>query len=119
VSPESGEIPIRILNPRTEPIELCKGKTIAVMEPIVQDQLPETVSSVGEKPKVSDKKQSQLWQMVSENGATLTEDERQQLYAVLVEYADIFAEEPDDFGRTDKIKHSANHYRYHTEIDTS
>lgn len=108
MSPESGEIPIRILNPRTEPIELCKGKTIAVMEPIVQDQLPETVSSVGEKPKVSDKKQSQLWQMVSEIGTTLTEDERQQLYAVLVEYADIFAEEPDDLGRTDKIKHSVN-----------
>ena len=55
VSPERGEVPVRILNTRTEPVELQKGKVIATMEPLAQEQLLETVSSVEKKPEVSEK----------------------------------------------------------------
>ena len=46
--------------------------------------------------------------MTLDSSSRLTEEERQQLYAVLLEYAQVFAEESDDFGRTDKIKHTIN-----------
>ena len=107
VVPTDGRIPIRLLNSRNELIKLAKGRTIAVMESLPDELLPETICAVGDKSEVTDKKK-QLWQMVLETENKLTDEERQQMYHVLVEYADLFAERPDDFGRTSKIKYTIN-----------
>ena len=98
VRTDRDEIPIRLLNTRSESIELCKGKTIAVLESIAQEQLLETIPSVGEKSQVLEQKHEQLWQMVLESGDTLTDDEQQQLFTVLTEFTDIFANGSEDFG---------------------
>ena len=108
VVPTDGRIPIRLLNSRNELIKLAKGRTIAVMESLPDELLPETICAVGDKSEVTDEKKKQLWQMVLETENMLTDEERQQMYHVLVEYVDLFAERPNDFGRTSKIKHTIN-----------
>ena len=50
-----------------------------------------------------------LWEMVEKSENRLSGEEREQLFALLVEYDDLFATGPEDFGRTGKLKH---------EIDT-
>ena len=104
VTPVEGQIPVRLLNTRSDSIQISKGKTIAVLEPVAQD----SISAVKENCGVSGEKRAQLWEKVLEVGDTLSKEEQQQLFMVLLEYADIFAEHPDDFGRTDKVKHSIN-----------
>ena len=111
VNPEAGEISVRILNPRAETVTIQKGIPIAVMEPLLEkDDNLVSVSSVEQTNNhdVSEQQQKQLWQIVLDTGDKLSVEEQQQLYAVLLENADLFAEQPDDFGRTDKIKHGIN-----------
>ena len=108
VVPTEGKIPIRLLNSRSEPLELARGKTIATMESIPDQPLGDSVSAVGNKPGATHERQQRLWEMVLDTGTKLTDEERQQMYCVLVEYADVFADQPDDFGRTSKLKHSIN-----------
>ena len=38
----------------------------------------------------------------------LTQAEQEQLYAVLLDYADVFAVDADDLGKTDKLQHTIN-----------
>ena len=70
--------------------------------------MPLLISPVDKRPKISEKEQERLWQMVVEAGSALSTAEQQQLFTVLSEYADIFAERSGDFGRTNKIRHSIN-----------
>ena len=107
VDPRTGRVPVRILNPRAETVTVHKGSTIAVMEPLLEEDVA-MVASVSKNPEVSEEKQRQLWQTVSDVGKTLSLEEQKQLYAVLLEHADLFATGPDDFGRTGKIKHGIN-----------
>ena len=106
VNPEGGQVPVRVFNPRPEPVRVRRGATIARMEPL--PELTDTVASVEEVSEVSEEKQGQLWQTVAGGCEKLSPEEQRQLYAVLLEYADLFADEPDDFGRTSRIKHRIN-----------
>ena len=36
----------------------------------------------------------------------LTQAEQEQLYAILLDYADVFAVDADDLGKTDKLQHT-------------
>ena len=56
VVPTDGKIPIRLLNSRNELIKLAKGRTIAVMESLPDELLPETICAVGDKSEVTDEK---------------------------------------------------------------
>ena len=107
VDPGPGKVPVRILNPRAEPVTIQKGTVIAIMEPL-SDKEPVFVTSVDERREISGDKREQLWQAVCDVGDILSDEEQKQLYSVLLEYADLFAGKPDDFGRTDKIKHAIN-----------
>ena len=107
----AGEVPVRILNPRNERVTVKKGSQIAVMEPLLEGGVQlASVSSVEQNPNtdISVEKQKQLWQIVLDAGDALSGEEQRHLYAVLLENADLFAEQPDDFGRTEKIKHRIN-----------
>ena len=109
VNPKDGAVPIRLLNPRDEAVTIPKGTKVAMMELLPEQTASTPVSSVQERSQgVPEAKQDTLQNLV-ENASGLNPQEREQLYALLLEYADVFAETPDDFGRTGKIKH---------EIDT-
>ena len=49
-----------------------------------------------------------LWNMVSEAGNQLSQQEKDQLFTVLLEFEDVFSDGPGDLGRTAKIKHEIN-----------
>lgn len=104
VSPSSRKIPIRLLNPQKEPIELGKGIKVAQMEALVeepplQSPNPVVLSAVTEVPQ---DKEEALWKMVSSNDH-LSEYEKVLLYALLLEYADVFRLHAFDIGRTNLI----------------
>ena len=46
-----------------------------------------------------------LLRLVEEHGDELSEDEREQFFMLLTEYADVFAFSESDLGRTSKLKH--------------
>ena len=64
VSPEDGQVPVRLLNTQSDPIKLSKGRTIAVLEPVAPEQLQEPIAAVEKKPLVSEEKRERLWEMV-------------------------------------------------------
>ena len=47
----------------------------------------------------------ELWKLVECSEQCLTQDEKQQLFTLLLEYHDIFATRPHDFGQTNRIQH--------------
>ena len=49
-----------------------------------------------------------LWELVNNSGDKLSPNEKEQLFALLLEFSDLFAKGPEDFGRTGKIKHRIN-----------
>ena len=46
--------------------------------------------------------------MISRSGNRLTEEEKEQLFALCIEYIDLFATGSDDFGRTTALRHKIN-----------
>ena len=57
---------------------------------------------------VSELKGQQLWQVVESAAEKLTQTQQEQLYAVLLDYADVFADNTSDLGKTDKLQHTIN-----------
>ena len=107
VIPDEGRFPVRLLNPRNEPVNLRKGDQIAVMEPLPVD-IANVVAVVDDATVPRADREQVLWQMVSKSEDKLSNREKEQLFSVLVEFADIFAVERDELGRTGKIKHEIN-----------
>ncbi|KAL5517635.1 hypothetical protein EMCRGX_G003217 [Ephydatia muelleri] len=104
VSPSSNEVPVRILNPRDEMVVLKKGTQIASMEFLEQDPVI-NISTVMKNAEVSLECQNILWDLVSKVGSHISESEREQLYSLLVEFADVFSFSSKDLGRTKELKH--------------
>ena len=50
----------------------------------------------------------EIFHNIVENIDGLDPQKQEQLYAVLLEFADVLADDPDDFGRTGKLKHEIN-----------
>ena len=113
VSPVSGCCPVRLLNPRSEEIMLTSGYKVAQLQPIsgveILDSVPINQVSLSSPQEPSIEKQNLLWGLVQKCGKEVTDDQRTQLYHLLLEFADVFAVNAADFGRTDIARH---------EIDT-
>eukprot|EP00731_Ephydatia_muelleri_P036275 Em0229g1a len=104
VSPSSNVVPVRILNPRDEMVVLKKGTQIASMELLEQDPVI-NISTVMKNAEVSLECQNILWDLVSKVGSHISESEREQLYSLLVEFANVFSFSSKDLGRTKELKH--------------
>ncbi|KAL5477321.1 hypothetical protein EMCRGX_G024110 [Ephydatia muelleri] len=63
-------------------------------------------SSREDAPDVSPRKSIMLQEMVERSASDLTPDEKEKLYQLLLECADVFAESSAEMGRTNLIKHS-------------
>ena len=74
VSPNSNEVPVGILNPCDEKVVLKIGVSLEC--------------------------QNILWEMVSKVGGHISKSEREQLYSLLLEFADVFSFSSKDLGRT-------------------
>ena len=106
VSPNSNEVYqcYSILNPRDEKVVLKKGTQIASMELLEQDPVM-NISTVMKNHGVFLELQNILWAMVSKVGGHISKSEREQLYSLLLEFADVFSFSSKDLGRTKELKH--------------
>ena len=73
------------------------------MELLEQDPVI-NISTVMKNAEVSLECQNILWDLVSKVGSHINESEREQLYSLLVEFADVFSFSSKDLGRTKELK---------------
>ena len=92
------QIPVWLMNPSDQPVTLYKGKKITTLEP-VEETPGVAIAAVQTKcPQISEEKQEIPWKLVDSVGESLSEMNRVELFCLLVEYADIFAESDEDLG---------------------
>ena len=104
VNPCNGKVPIRLLNPKTEPVQVAANVQIASMELV---DLPSeiVVANVLEVAKeIPDDKRKFLWSIV-ENSCANSQEQKEEFFALLLEYEDIFAMSSSDLGQTSKLNH--------------
>lgn len=106
VEPTNCTIPLRVLNPRDQEVTLRKGLCVAELEDILpMDVAPvsEGNGSVSEKP--TEDHQKRLWELVDQSERGLSQREKEQLFALLLDYQDLFATGPQDLGQTSRVQH--------------
>ena len=108
VQPTSTRVPIRLLNPRTEPLVVYAGMELATLEEA--DAPVGLVNAIGsgDPPAVGEEKQEMLWRLVEESDPSLSGEEKQMFFNLLLSYADVFSASPNDLGRTGKLRHCIN-----------
>ena len=101
-------VPIRLANPSSEGVTLHKGTKLALLSPIMESEIINGVSQEilptdYELP--ADAKQA-LWEMVENSGEVLDDHQQQELYTLLLGFADVFAFTDNKLGRTNKLHHT-------------
>ena len=102
-------IPVRLLNPCSEPTTAYKGTRIATLEEVseintsVAAVRPSEQSSRNTKP--SSDLSDALWTIVSTSDTELDPNQQQQLYNLLLHFHDVFAADQHDLGHATVIQH--------------
>ena len=106
VMPPSGESScvIRIINPTKEAITVHKGTKAANMETI-NDVMVAEIGTDQHLNSLTEEKQKLLREMVDRTEDELSQSQREKLYDLLADFADVFASSDTDLGRTRSIKH--------------
>ena len=103
-------VPIWLLNLSPDSVTMHKRTRVASGYAIESHSI--VVAGIDSGPSlqcdVSELKRQQLWQAVESTAEKLTQTEQEQLYAVLLDYADVFANNAGDLGKTDKLQHTIN-----------
>ena len=108
VCPKNGLIPLRILNPRNCNIPLKKGTELARMERIEGPVVNLSAVRGTDTGKVSTAAQETLWSLASKVGDPISAVEKEHLFTLLCEYADVFSFSSTDLGRTSILRHHIN-----------
>ena len=110
VLPTREEVPIRLMNLRSECVTVKQGTVVAEMEAFQEEQSI-TTAAVQEDPLSQDStsdaevRKKLVSDMVTRDGAHLCDSEKKQLSELLLEFGDVLATGPEDFGRTSRISH--------------
>ena len=107
----TGEIPVRLLNPTAESVTLYRRQKIGMLQEAEEELEPCLgVSAIQTSNSAQNikAKQEMLWKLVEGGDGPLTEVNKEQLFYLLGEYADIFAISKEDLGRTAKVQHRIN-----------
>jgi len=104
-------IPLRVLNPLSQPITIHKGTKVAQICEIPEPEAITPASSVGldastTPSNVPLEAKEELWKLVGKSAANLTAQQQEKLYKVLLGFADVFAFTESELGRTDKLQHT-------------
>ena len=116
VLPEACSIPLRLLNPRDEEVTIPRGTAVAELENVVAEVEGVPPGDVGvavvsddeEAGEPTEAHRKRLWELVEQSEQCLSQGEKEQLFALLLEYHDIFATGPHDLGQTGRIQHTIN-----------
>eukprot|EP00731_Ephydatia_muelleri_P038117 Em0659g1a len=105
-----GQVPILIINPLPTEAVIHKGTNVATAIPFDEMMVAPVRedSNVPAEFEVSSCKRGLVHDMADRSAGDLTSEEKNRLYELLVEFADVFAESSDDMGRTGVVKHSIN-----------
>ena len=98
----SSLVPIRLLNSANNSVVLRKGMKVASMSQLHEDCTTQNISAVIP---LSQGDQEALWSMVCKGGDHLNDGEKELLFHLLMEYADVFAFNSGQIGRTSILKH--------------
>ena len=99
---------VRLINPTNTPATIYKDTKLASLSQLTDDdQLLVSVVGTAQTPPISNNKKKTLWE-TARKSESLTDIQREQLYQVLLMYADVFPENDCDLGRTGVIKHTIN-----------
>ena len=101
----SSLVPIRLLNSANNSVVLKKGMKVASMSQLHEDCTTQNISAVTEHIPLSQGDQEALWSMVCKVGDHLNDGEKELLFHLLMEYADVFAFKSGQIGRTNILKH--------------
>ena len=101
---------IRLANPSSDPITLCRGTKVAQISPVLDSELITEISQERErtpaKKELPPKAKEVLTKMVESSGEVLDSHQQQELYTFLLGFADVFAFTNAELGRTDKLQHA-------------
>lgn len=97
ISPNS-HVVVCLINPTDTPVTIYKGTRVASITKLPQVNLSQGTA-------IPQNKKEVLWGIAS-NVTTLSDAEREQFYALLTSFADVFPINKDDLGRTGLLQHS-------------
>ena len=106
VEPRAGCVPVRLVNPRSEPMTIYQNTTLATLEKPENLPSPGAVIASAGQGEVPKEKQEVLLDLVEKNGADLTGDQKDKFYTLLINYSSIFATTDLELGKTNKLRHS-------------
>ena len=69
---------------------------------------PDTVVAKVDNRTQTPEKEEMLSRLVEENGGDISADEKEQLFTLLRQYADVFAASESDLGRTENLEHEVH-----------
>ena len=100
-------IPVHLLNPSSDPVVLNKHTSVSTVQPIIGTPIcPVSTSQPDHRSTfISQSKHAMLHKLAFPSDGQLSPNQSHALLSVLTAYADVFAEAPDDVGRTSMIQH--------------
>ena len=98
-------IPVRVANPTSSPVTLYPGMPLGEFHPLLGRQGEQYCATLSQSSSNSPSRSS-LPQSIDLSSTSLTPCERSQAASLLHEYADIFSQYTDDYGRTNLVKHT-------------
>ena len=102
VEPRNGRVPIRLLNPKPDPIKVKNNVSIATLELVHKPCESNVIANASAIPNTQPENlelESFLWEMV------LDDQQKEQVFVLLTEFADVFAQSSADVGRTNELQH--------------
>ena len=105
VAPTSGMVPLRVLNVESEPVTLYKGMRIAKAEQIETSEIIGSTEQQLHTSHTDEEWDQILNKMIERIPANLNDHQAKQFLMVLTKYVHIFADNPNDLGRTNVLSH--------------
>ena len=105
--PNEGKVLVLPLNPRDEAVTMQNGAAIALMDELEEPTFGANAVGLDPTPTaiVPNEKQEALWDMVAATRDLLDSSQQKLLLSLLLEFADVFALNSDDFGRAGTVSH--------------
>ena len=105
VCPETGTVPLRIMNLNNEPVTLYKNTIAAMYEP-VEIGKHETVNNIGTVSSTTEEPFAHVEELLSQSSSNLNETQIDSLRSLLYEYKDQFSKSSHDLGSTNLVEHT-------------
>ena len=102
-------MPIRVLNLSPDPITIYRDTRVTTVHSVGEDSVlvgGVTGNNAIAETQLLETKTQLLWEAVESAGDELTQQRQEQLYAVLIQYGDVFADNSGDLSKTDEIQHN-------------